>query len=150
MSDASTPLRDTAFMRAILDLAIPPSGDGKLPGAGSLDLCSDVAGALEADAMLGPIVQAGLRAVHDAALARDPGGLTRLSQQARLEVVEAQLGPHPLLMIGVVRYLYPAYYRHPRVLDALGEPARPPFPEGYEIEATDAGLLEKLRSRRGA
>jgi hypothetical protein len=148
MTDTPTPLRDSAFMQAFLDLVIPPSDDGKLPGAGSLDLFSDMAGRVEADPALGPFVQAGLQAVHDAALARDPAGLTGLPRQARVEVVEAQLGAHPMLMIGLGLHLYPAYYQHPQVLEDLGEPPRPPFPEGYDLEETDPQLLERLHERR--
>jgi hypothetical protein len=150
MADTLTPLRDSAFMQAFLDLVIPPSDDGKLPGAGSLDLASGVAGQLEADPALGPFVVAGLQAVHDAALARDPAGLSGLPQQARVEVVEAQVGAHPMLMIGLGLHLYPAYYQHPRVLEGLGEPPRPPFPDGYDLEETDPQLLEKLRDRQRA
>jgi hypothetical protein len=52
-----------------------------------------------------------------------------------------------MLMIGVVVHLYQAYYQHPKVLEALGEPPRPPFPEGYALEPTDPQLLEALRTR---
>ena len=150
MTTDTTPLRDSAFMQAFLDLVIPPSGDNKLPGAGSLDLAADMAVRIEADPALGPFVQAGLQAVHDAALARDPAGLSALSPQARIEVVEAQLAAHPMLMLGIGLHLYPPYYQHPRVLAALGEPPRPPFPEGYALEATDPALMQKLLDRRRA
>ena len=148
MSNTPTPLRDQAFLEAFLDLVIPPSDDGKLPGAGSLEIAADLAGRLEADPALGPSVQAGLQAVHEAALARDPAGFARLRPEARREVVETQLAAHPMLMIGVVVHLYQAYYQHPRVLEGLGEPARPPFPEGYALEDTDPQLLVKLHARR--
>jgi hypothetical protein len=148
MTDTPSPLRDSSFIQAFLDVVIPPSKDGKMPGAGSLGLAAAVAAAVEADAMLGPVVLAGLQAVREAALVRDPGGLPRLSPEARVEVVEGQLAAQSWLMLGVARYLYPAYYQHPRVLEGLGEPPRPPFPEGYELEATDPQLIEKLRTRR--
>lgn len=148
MNDTSTPLRDLTFMEAFLDLVIPPSDDGKLPSAGSLGIAADLAGRLEADPALGPPVQAGLQAVHDAALLRDPAGFESLLPDARRQVVEAELGAHPMLMIGVVVHLYQAYYQHPRVLEGLGEPARPPFPEGYALEDTDPQLLERLHARR--
>jgi hypothetical protein len=135
-------------MQAFLDVVIPPSEDGKMPGAGSLGLAVAVATALEADRVLGPVVLSGLQAVREAGLARDPGGLPGLSPQARAGVVETQLEAQSWLMMGVARYLYPAYYQHPRVLEGLGEPPRPPFPEGYELEATDPQLLEKLQTRR--
>ena len=67
------------------------------------------------------------------------------------KVVETQLAAsHPLLIMGLARYLYPAYYQHPRILEGIGEAPRPPFPEGFDVEATDAGLLEKLQARRKA
>ena len=150
MTDTPTPLRDSAFMQAFLDVVIPPSENGKMPGAGSLGLAAAVADALEADLVLGPVVLAGLEAVRAAALEGDPGGLPELSRDARVGVVEGQLESQPWLMIGVARYLYPAYYQHPHVLEGLGEPPRPPFPEGYEVEATDLELLEKLWARRAS
>jgi hypothetical protein len=148
MTNMTTLLRNSAFMQAFLDAVIPPGKDGKLPGAGSLGLASDVAGRIEADPALGPVVQAGLQAVEDGALARDPAGLSGLSPQARVDVIESQLGTHPMLIIGVGLHLYPVYYQHPRVLEGLGEPPRPPFPEGYDLEETDLQLLEKLRGRQ--
>jgi hypothetical protein len=150
MTHSAIPLRDTAFMDAFLDLVIPASVDGTMPGAGSLGLSGAVAASVEADETLGRIVGSGLRAVCDAALARNPGGLSGLPPAARLEVVQEALGRHPMLMTGLARHLYPAYYQHPRVLEALGEPPRPPFPEGFEIEPTDTGLLAKLHARRDA
>lgn len=142
-TETPTPLRDPAFMQALLDVVIPPSRDGKMPGAGGLGLGATLADQIEADAMLGPVVLSGLQAVRDAALARDPAGFAGLSPEARTAVVEAQ----SWVMLGIVRYLYPAYYAHPRVLEGLGEPPRAPFPEGYEVEPTDPALLEKLRAR---
>lgn len=137
-------------MQAFLDLVIPPSDDGSMPGAGSLGLASTLAQALEGDAMLGTLAVAGLQAVHDAALAREPGGLPALSAEARLQVAGAVSGTHPMLMVAIARHLYPAYYQHPRVLEGIGEPPRPPFPEGYEVEPTDPELLAKLQARGGA
>ncbi len=147
MTDTPTPLRDSTFMQAFFDLVIPPSEDGTLPGAGSLGITADVAAKLEADPALGPLVQAGLQAVHDAALARDPAGFSGLPPEVRVEVVEAQLTAHPMLMMGVTLHLYQAYYQHPRVLEGLGEPPRPPFPEGFDLEETDPQLMEKLIAR---
>jgi len=148
MNESASLLHDATFMRAILELVIPPSEDGRLPGAGSLGLAGNLAGQIEADPILGPVVQAGLAAVQVAAMARDPGGLAALPPAARLEVVESELSAQPQCTMGILRYLYVAYYAHPRVLEGLGEPARPPFPQGYELEPTDPGLLATLGRRR--
>lgn len=148
MTNAADPLRDSAFMDAFLDLVIPPAEDRGMPGAGSLGLSGAVAAAIETDGLLGHAVSEGLRAVCKAVNARDPAGLAGVTREARLEVVEAVLESHPALMTGVARHLYPAYYQHQRVLEALGEPARAPFPGGFQIEPTDPILLAKLLVRR--
>ncbi len=70
-----------------------------------------------------------------------------MSPQAGTKVIEAHLTSHPFLILGLLRYVYPAYYQHPQVLEGIGEPPRPPFPEGFEVEATDPDLLEILRKR---
>ncbi len=150
MTETRAALNDPDFMKALLDLVIPPSASGDLLGAGALGLSSAVATALQADPLLGPLVEAGVQAVREAALSQHPEGLPGMAPQAGANVVEAQLATHPLLVMGILRYLYPAYYQHPRVLEGIGEPPRPPFPEGFEVEATDAELLEKLRARRRA
>jgi len=156
MTDTDAALNDPDFMKALLDLVIPPSASGDLPGAdalpgaGALGLSSAVATALQADPMLGPLVEAGVQAVREAAGSQHPEGLPGMAPQAGAKVIEAQLAAHPFFILGMLRYLYPAYYQHPRVLVGIGEPPRPPFPEGFDVEATDAGLLEKLQARRKA
>ena len=40
------------------------------------------------------------------------------------------------------------YYQDPRVLEALGFEARPPFPAGHELEEGDWDLLEPVKSRQ--
>jgi hypothetical protein len=147
MTDEYATLRDSNFMRDFLDLVIPPSEDEKMPGAGTLGLSADLADAIIADARFAPLVEAGLQAVQDAAIVRDSAGFSELSPEARLEVVESQLMAHPALMNGITSHLYLAYYQHPAVLEGLGEPARPPFPEGFEVEETDPKLLDALRER---
>lgn len=148
MTETGTALDDHAFLSALLDIVIPPGESGEPPGAGSMGLERSVAAALQADPMLGPLVEAGARAVREAALARHPEGLPRMSADEGRQVVEEQLASHPFLIMGLSRYLYPEYYQQPRVLEAIGEPPRPPFPEGFDVEPTDARLLEKLEARR--
>ena len=148
MTEPPAALNDPRFMKALLDLVIPPSAPGDLPGAGALGLSDAVVTAIQADPALGPLVEAGTQAVQESALSQHPEGLAGMAPQAGVKVVEAQLAAHPFLIMGILRYLYPAYYQHPQVLEGIGEPPRPPFPEGFDVEATDAELLEKLRARR--
>ena len=148
MTETPAALNDTDLMTALLDLVIPPSASGDLPGAGVLGLSASVVASLEADPMIGPLVKAGVQALQEAALAQHPDGLPGMTAEAGVKLLEAQLAAHPALVMGLLRYLYPAYYQHPRVLEAIGEPPRPPFPEGFDVDATDPELLQKLRARR--
>jgi hypothetical protein len=94
---------------------------------------------------------AGLDAVREAALSRDPSGLEALPVAAALEVVQTATADHPGLMPVLARATSMAYYQQPAVLVALGEPARPPFPEGFELEPISPewlALLER-RAQRG-
>ena len=148
MTESRAALNDPEFMNALLNLVIPPNASGSLPGAGALGLSPAVATALQADPLLGPPVEAGVQAVQEAALSQHPEGLPGMTPEAGTKLLEARLSAHPLLMIGMLRYLYPVYYQHPQVLTGIGEVPRPPFPEGFDVEATDANLLEKLQARR--
>jgi len=150
MTETPSVLNDHDFMKALLNLVIPPSESGELPGAGALDLEASVAAGLQADPLLGPMVEAGALAVREAALSQDPDGLPAMAPQDGTTVLEAQVASHPFLIMGLLRYLYPAYYQQPQVLEGIGEPPRPPFPEGFEVEPTDPKLLEILQARRKA
>lgn len=144
MRGPETILDDLPFLRAFLDVVIPP-GDAGMPGAGGLGLAPGLAGAVGADATLGPLVVAGLQAVSEAALERDPAGFIGMPHARQIEIAESQLVGHPMLMTAVGLHLYRLYYQHPAVLAGLGEPPRAPFPEGYELEPTAPDLLERLR-----
>jgi hypothetical protein len=88
--------------------------------------------------------------MREAALSQHPQGLPGMAPQAGAKLLEAQLTSHPFLIVGISRYLFPAYYQHPQVLTGIGEPPRPPFPKGFDVEPTDPKLLEKLQARRKA
>ena len=146
MATTPSPLHDSAFLDAMLDLVIPPSADGEMPGAGSLGISPFVADAIASDTRFGPGIEAGLRAVRSAADER--GGFAQLTEADRLAVVESVSTEHPALMSGLARYVFHAYYQSPRVLAGLGQPARPPFPEGFQVEETDPELLDILEARK--
>jgi hypothetical protein len=150
MTESPTPLNDQKFMDALLNLVIPPNASGSLPGAGTLGLSPAVATGLKADPLLGPMVGAGLQAIWEAALSQHPNGLAGMTPEAGTKLVQTRVSANPFFMMGMLRYLYPAYYQDPQVLRGIGEAPRPPFPEGFDVEATDAGLLEKLAARRRA
>ena len=147
MTTTTDPLADVAFMQAFFDTVIPPSRDGRMPGAGTLGLEGAISAAVESDARSGALVRAGLAALA-AASAGEAGGFPALDPAQRARILDDVLTEHPMLVNAVARHLYLAYYQHPAVLVAIGEPARPPFPEGFTVEPTDPELLAKLVSRQ--
>jgi hypothetical protein len=148
MNELPSALNDPEFMDALLNISIPPDSSRNLPGAGTLGLSPAVAPALQADPLLGPMVVAGLEAVRSAALAQHPDGLSGMTPEAGSKLVGALLSAHPFLMMGLLRYVCPAYYQHPQVLKGIGAEPRPPFPKGFAVEPTDPALMEKLQARR--
>ena len=141
-NEPTAPLEDGPFMTALLDTLIPPSEDGKLPGAGTLGLGGDVATAIASHDRVGSEVTAALEAIREQAPA-----FATLDLPKRVEAVQSVEAAHPAFIASLITPLYFAYYQHPVVLMGLGLPARPPFPGGYEVEATDPELLDLLRAR---
>ena len=145
MSQDTAATADPGFVRAILNLVIPP--EGGMPGAGDLGLWPSVAASLGQNPAVFAAFTAALDAVRRAALERDPGGLAALSPAAAAEVVRSSLAAHPEVMPALFRLAAMAYYQQPAVLVALCEPARPPFPEGFELEPISPQWLAILEQR---
>jgi len=135
-------LRET--LTAVLRLIIPPSSDGRLPGADAYDLW----GYLETAAP-----------EHRPAIAKDLEQLDLQSQSrfgkdfAALDVplakqlVEELRQAQPEFLGELARQTICCYYQQDRVLAAIGMEPRPPFPEGYDVPAGDLSLLDPVRRR---
>jgi hypothetical protein len=134
---------DRALLRAVLDAIIPSRPDAGLVGAGELGMGDEVERALRALPDLHAMIREGLRDL-DAAARRVHGcGFTELAAPDKVELLQQQGFMLPLTM-----QAYVAYYRNPRVLDALGLPARAPHPQGHEMDVSDLSLLDDVRGRR--
>lgn len=64
---------------------------------------------------------------------------TNLDGYDRLEG-RAELGP-------VVGLILQCYYRDDRVMESLGMEARPPFPQGFQVDQGDWSMLEAVQQR---
>jgi gluconate 2-dehydrogenase subunit 3-like protein len=135
------------MLDTLLDVIIPPSGDGRLPGAGALGLAAHVMRAAQQTPMVGPVVEYGLSALADLAAARHADGWTALSMEERASVLREFTATDHFFLPAFLFLVYSGYYQHPRVVEALGLESRPPHPEGYEMEAGDFSLLDAVRRR---
>ena len=143
MSGSASALGDATFLSALLDTLIPPGGKRGMPGAGGLGIELVVADGLAADAQAGSPVAAWIEALRG-----EVAGFASLPAADRARLVEAHAGQDPAAMAALLRRVYLAYYQHPAVLTAIGEPPRPPFPEGFELEPSDPELLAALKPRQ--
>ena len=137
---------DARALASVLDQIVPSSGDGRLPGAGEAGLVDYIAKAIEQSPDLAPAIEEGLAALAE--LSREHGAAFPELTDEQKTAVMAELGTKaPAFLGGLTYQTYVGYYQHPRVLEGLGVPGRPPHPEGYELETGDLSLLDPVRAR---
>jgi hypothetical protein len=124
---------------AVLDALIPPSEEPRRPGAGAVGVGDHVAGVLARSPEHEPLVAAGLSALGV--------GFLDLAPRARADALSALAASQPGFLPFLIFQTYRAYYQTPAVLEALGLPPRPPYPQGYAIEPSDWTLLARVRAR---
>ncbi len=133
-------------MRALacaLDEIVPPSSDGRLPGAGEAGLAE----ALAAQPDLRPALLEGLALLDELARGRGAGGFVDLAPGDHRAVLEETVERAPGFLPGITAQTFVAYYQVPRVRETLDLQTRPPYPEGYAVEPTDFSILDPVRAR---
>jgi hypothetical protein len=134
-------------LSGVLDQIVPPSRDGRLPGAGELGLAGHIEQAVQATPELTPAVMQGLAALDDLARRRGAQDYAALPGPDQLELLHELEAAQPTFLPGLIFHTYVGYYQHARVVEALGLEARPPHPDGYELERGDFGMLDRVRAR---
>jgi Gluconate 2-dehydrogenase subunit 3 len=129
-------------LASVLDEIIPPSGDGRFPGAGQIGLADYVEEALKKTPDLSAMIAQGLSELDDLARCRNAPGFAALSREDRLRLLNEWGFVLPLTV-----HVYTGYYQHAQVVEALGLEARPPHPKGYEVKPNDLTLLDAVRRR---
>ena len=124
------------LLSQILDTLIPASEDGRMPGAGALEI-ADAVRAETSSAV--DVVKAGLAAAEERGFSElDSAG--RVAALREIEAVQPAFVPTLFVPACI------AYYQHPDVLVGLGMEPRPPHPKGYELEAGIFDGLERVRA----
>ena len=131
-------------LESVLDEIIPPSGDGRLPGAGEAGLVRYIE---QHAPELRPTIAQGLSALDELAAGRGARGFEALSREDKLELLNELATAQPAFLPGLMLQTYVGYYQNDRVLEGLGLEPRPPYPDGYKMEPTDLGLLDGVRRR---
>lgn len=130
------------LLASVLDEIIPPSNDGKFPGAGQIGIATYVDEALRDTPDLRDMIAQGLADLDTLARRRNAPGFAALPRETKLQLLNEQAFVLPLTF-----HAYAAYYQQPEVLTALGLEARPPHPKGHEMEPNDLTLLDAVRRR---
>lgn len=134
-------------LAAVLDELIPPSADGRLPGAGAAGLVDYLEGVCARTPDLQPALDDGLAALAELAREHGAESLADITQPQRSALLNEVTSRAPAFLPGLLFHTYAGYYQQPAVLEGLGLPPRPPFPEGYTLEPGDLGLLDPVRAR---
>lgn len=134
-------------LAAVLDAIVPPCPDRGLPGAGELGVGEAIEENLrEHPSLHAPLVE-GLARLEARAAEVASHPFAEIDAGVRRAVLDAVSGELPAFLGPLLLQTYTVYYRHPRVLEALGLEGRPPHPEGYTLPPTDLSLLDPVRRR---
>jgi hypothetical protein len=140
MPDENLSAGQVRDLRALAGMIIPPSETYAVPGADDELIFNDILRSLERD-----------RSAIGQALAQlatlSGGAFAELEPQRRAAVAASfrEAGGAPLAAL--VRVVLLCYYRDDRVMRALGQEPRPPFPRGHVVEQGDWSLLDPVRAR---
>ena len=129
---------------AVLDMIIPEDRERNKPSAADIDVFAwirDHAASYidelkrELDAINAESTQVHRKTFH------------ALEHPLKVRLLDVSRARSPRLFRELASWTVTAYYQDDRVMEAIGLPARPPFPLGYEIQSGDLSLLGPVRAR---
>lgn len=133
-----------ATLEGVLDLIVPPSADGRMPGATEVGVPAYRL-AHCADAL--PILCTELDRLDAQAHARCGQPFAALGADDRQALVDGMRAQDADFMSRLALETLTCYYQHDRVLAALGMELRSPAPQGYKVISGDLMLLAPVRNR---
>ncbi len=128
----------------VLDMIVPPSADGRMPGAAEVGVPAYLV-AEAPDAL--PLLRQELGQLELRSRERFARGFVELEEAERKNLIEAMRAQAPSFLSRLAAETLACYYQHDRVLGGLGLEARPPYPKGYQVVPGDLSLLEPVRAR---
>lgn len=137
MGNDSLSEAEIGALREIAGTMVPADAGLGVPGADDPAILADIVTSVGRDL---PLVRKALAEIAAAGFA----GLDRDEREALINDIYKS-GGAPMVTLG--RVVVGAYYRDDRVLLALKQDARAPFPKGYTLEQGDWSLLDAVRRR---
>lgn len=133
-----------AALEQVLDLIVPPSADGRMPGASEVGVPAYLL-AHCADAL--PTLRDELDRLDAQAQSLNGQPFSRLGANERQALVETLRAHDAEFMSRLALETVTCYYQHDRVLAALGMEVRSPAPQGFKVISGDLMLLAPVRKR---
>jgi hypothetical protein len=145
-ADSGQPL--TSGQRAMLDIVlnmiVPPSADGRMPGAAEVGvpayLLAEAPDALHQ-------LRRELEELDRRSRDRFARAFAELEEGERKALIGEMRAHEPSFMNRLSMETLACYYQNDRVLAGLGMEARPPYPKGYQVVQGDLSLLDPVRAR---
>ena len=132
-SDQPLTSEQAELLSSLLNVIIPASDDGVMPGAGELDLVSYLREQT-------PEVVATIRQASSFFEFDFPSKSATERQQLVVEFSVTE----PEMFNTLLFQSYACYYQNDRVLTGLGLAAGPPFPRGNSVDSGDLTTLDKV------
>ena len=132
-SDQPLTCEQAELLSSLLNVIIPASDDGVMPGAGELDLVSYLREQT-------PEVVAVIRQASSFFEFDFPSKSATERQQLVVEFSVTE----PEMFNTLLFQSYACYYQNDRVLTGLGLAAGPPFPRGNSVDSGDLTTLDKV------
>ena len=129
-------------LNVLLDLFIPPSEDGKMPGATDIDFLTYIH-----NENILSWIREGLINIIEESHNQYGQKFLSLSGSNQMELIDKLRRKFRQYFSRLTTQIIQCYYQHDDVLEAIGLDARPPFPQGYLLEEGDLTLLEPVYLR---
>ena len=129
-------------LNILLNMIIPPSEDGKMPGAADVGFF-----AYMNNENIVLWIQEGLISVSDEShnkYDKEFSALNSLEQTQLIDILRRKLFK---FFNHLTLHVIQCYYQYDQVIEGIGLEARPPFPQGYHLEEGDLTLLEPVYMR---
>lgn len=127
---------------AMLNLIIPPSEDGKMPGAADVGFL-----AYMHDENLLSWIREGLINIMEESHNSYGREFVALSSVEQDQLLDGLRRRYFRFFGSLTNSVVQCYYLHDQVLKGIGLDVRPPFPQGYVVEEGDLCLLESVYER---
>ena len=128
------------LLALVLDELIPPSSDGRIPGAGQLGVANSL---LSVSSIPVPNARSESLKVLGA-IAREGGDFCAFDRDSRVAMLKLIERQHPAEFASVVRAAYMHYYSRPDIRPHFGVGSHPVHPDGYPVEPEPHELMEEL------